>query len=159
MKKIFLFMAAVMALCACEQFKEIKDVQPIGNISFGVDITLAKDANVPAPETYKVKLNNYAENIEIIKEVPAGNSITVEDVLPGIYTVAISGESSANGFTYLFNGNLSNVNVVEDGKMMKLEMAAAKSGNIIFKEIYYCGSKIGGKTTYFRDQYYELYNN
>ena len=39
----------------------------------------------------------------------------------------------ANGFTYIFNGNLSNVNVVEDGKRMKLEMAAAKSGNIIFK--------------------------
>ena len=38
-------------------------------------------------------------------------------------------------------------------------MAAAKTGNIILKEIYYCGSKIGGKTSYFRDQYYELYNN
>ncbi len=159
MKKIFMFMAAVMAFCACGQFEEIRDVQPVGNISFGVDITLAKDANVPAPETYRVKLNNYAENIEMVKEVPAGNSILVEDVLPGIYTVSVSGESSANGFTYIFNGNLSNVNVVEDGKRMKLEMAAAKSGNIIFKEIYYCGSKIGGKTSYFRDQYYELYNN
>jgi hypothetical protein len=97
--------------------------------------------------------------MEIVKEVPAGSTINIDDVLPGIYTVAISGESQANGFTYLFNGNLSNVNVVEDGKKMKLEMAAAKSGNIIFKEIYYCGSKIGGKTSYFRDQYYELYNN
>ena len=159
MKKIFMFMAAVMAFCACGQFEEIRDVQPVGNISFGVDITLAKDANVPAPETYRVKLNNYAENIEMVKEIPAGNSILVEDVLPGIYTVSVSCDSSANGFTYIFNGNLSNVNVVEDGKRMKLEMAAAKSGNIIFKEIYYCGSKIGGKTSYFRDQYYELYNN
>ena len=51
MKKIFMFMAAVMALCACEQFNEIKDVQPIGNISFGVEISLKKDANVPAPSS------------------------------------------------------------------------------------------------------------
>jgi hypothetical protein len=115
MKKIFMFMAAVAMLCGCEQFEEIKDVQAVENISFGVEITLAKDANVPAPETYKVKLNNYAENIEIIKDVAAGNTIRIDDVIPGIYTVAISGESQANGFTYIFNGNLSNVNIIEDG--------------------------------------------
>ena len=159
MKKIFMFMAAVMALCACEQFNEIKDVQTIGNISFGVEISLKKDANVPAPTSYKVKLNNYAENIEMVKEVAAGDVIKIDDIIPGVYTVAISGESQANGFTYMFNGNLSNINVIEDGKVMKLDIAAAKSGNIIFTELYYCGSKIGGKTSYFRDQYYELYNN
>ena len=159
MKKIFMFMAAALAFAACEQFSEIKDVQPIGNISFGVDITLLKDAEVPAPASYKVKLNNYAENIEIVKEVAAGDIIKIEDVIPGIYTVSISGESTINGFTYMFNGNLSNVNVVEEGKTMNLEMAAAKSGSILFKEIYYSGSKINGKTSYFRDQYYELYNN
>ena len=159
MKKIFMFMAAVMAFCACEQFNEIKDVQSIGNISFGVEINLKKDANVPAPASYKVKLNNYAENIEMVKEVAAGDVIKIDDIIPGVYTVAISGESQANGFTYMFNGNLSNINVIDDGKVMKLDIAAAKSGNIIFKELYYCGSKIGGKTSYFRDQYYELYNN
>ena len=159
MKKIFMFMAAALAFAACEQFSEIKDVQPIGNISFGVDITLLKDAEVPAPASYKVKLNNYAENIEIVKEVAAGDIIKIEDVIPGIYTVSISGESTINGFTYMFNGNLSNVNVVEEGKTMNLEMAAAKSGSILFKEIYYSGSKINGKTSYFRDQYYELNNN
>ena len=159
MKKIFMFMAAVMALCACEQFNEIKDVQPIGNISFGVEISLKKDANVPAPSSYKVKLNNYAENIEMVKEVAAGDVIKIDDVIPGVYTVAISGESSLDDFRYVFNGNLSNEVIIEDGIQLNLELAAAKTGNIIFKELYYCGSKIDGKTTYFRDQYYELYNN
>ena len=159
MKKIFMFIAAALAFAACEQFDEIKDVQTIGNISFGVEISLQKDANVPAPASYKVKLNNYAENIEIVKEISAGDVINVEDVIPGVYTVSISGESTVNGFTYMFNGNLSNEVVVEDGVKFKLEMAAAKSGSIIFKEIYYSGSKKGGKTSYFRDQYYELYNN
>ena len=159
MKKIFMFMAAALAFAACEQFNEIKDVQTVGNISFGVDITLLKDADVPAPSSYKVKLNNYAENIEIVKEIAAGDVLKVDDVIPGIYTVSISGESTANGFTYMFNGNLSNEVVVNDGVKFELEMSAAKSGSILFKEIYYSGSKINGKTSYFRDQYYELYNN
>ena len=66
MKKIFMFITAALAFAACEQFDEIKDVQTIGNISFGIEISLQKDANVPAPASYKVKLNNYAENIEIV---------------------------------------------------------------------------------------------
>ncbi len=159
MKKTLLYIAALFAIVSCEQFDEIKDVEPIGNISFGVNITLKKDSSVPAPASYKVKLNNYAENIEIIKEIPAGDILNINDVIPGIYTVAISGESTANGFTYMFNGNLSNVYVLDNGKQLDLEMAAARSGSILFKEIYYSGSKKGGKTNYFRDQFYELYNN
>ncbi len=159
MKKILLFMAIAFAAISCEQFDQVKDVPKVGNVSIGIDISLKKGDNVPAPESYKVKLNNYAENIEVVKTVAAGDVITIDDILPGIYTVSISGESQANGFTYVFNGNLSNIDVLEDNEVMPLEMQAAKSGNILFKEIYYCGSKIGGKTTYFRDQYYELYNN
>ena len=159
MKKIFMVIAAAFALFSCEQFEDIKDVEKIGEVSFGLQISLDKAEGVPAPSSYKVKLNNYAENIEMVQEVPAGSSLDLKDIIPGIYTIAVSGESSANGFTYMFNGNLSNVNIIENGKQFSLEMSAAKSGNIILKEIYYCGSKIGGKTSYFRDQYYELYNN
>lgn len=159
MKKIFMVIAAAFALFSCEQFEDIKDVEKIGELSFGLQISLDKAEDVPAPSSYKVKLNNYAENIEMVQEVPAGSSLELKDIIPGIYTIAVSGESSANGFTYMFNGNLSNVNIIENGKQFSLEMSAAKSGNIILKEIYYCGSKIGGKTSYFRDQYYELYNN
>ncbi|MBO5920459.1 MAG: DUF4876 domain-containing protein [Bacteroidales bacterium] len=159
MKKIYALAIALVSLCGCGQFEEIKDVQTVENISFGVDISLKKDDAIPAPEKYKVKLNNYAENLEIVKEIAAGDVINVDDVIPGIYSVSISGESYLNGFTYMFNGNLSNEVIVEDGMTFDLEMAAAKSGSILLKEIYYCGSKIGGKTSYFRDQYYELYNN
>ena len=159
MKKILLFIAIAFAAISCEQFDQVKDTDMVENISMGIEITLKKDDNVPAPENYKVKLNNYAENIEIIKTVAAGDVVTIGDILPGIYTVSVSGESEANGFTYVFNGSLSNINVLKDKEVMPLEMQAAKSGNIIFKEIYYSGSKIGGKTSYFKDQYYELYNN
>lgn len=159
MKKILLFLVSAVVALSCEQFEDVKDVQRVDNISVGIEITLKKDDNVPAPSSYKVKFNNYAENIEVIKTVEAGGVITIDDVLPGIYTVSVSGESEANGFTYVFNGNLSNINILEDKSVMPLEMQAAKSGNIIFKEIYYCGSRTPSNSVYFRDQYYELYNN
>ena len=159
MKKIFLFMAIAFAAISCEQFDQVKGTGMVENISMGVEIKLKKDDNVPAPANYKVKLNNYAENIEVIKTVEAGDVITIDGIIPGIYTVAISGESQANGFTYVFNGNLSNIDLLENNIIKTLEMEAAKSGNILFKELYYAGSKVGGKTSYFRDQYYELYNN
>ncbi len=159
MKKIFLFMAIAFAAISCEQFDQVKGTGMVENISMGVEIKLKKDDNVPAPANYKVKLNNYAENIEVIKTVEAGDVITIDGIIPGIYTVAISGESQANGFTYVFNGNLSNIDLLENNTINTLEMEAAKSGNILFKELYYAGSKVGGKTSYFRDQYYELYNN
>ena len=154
-----MFMAAVMAFCACAQYEGIKDVKPIEEISFNVDISLVKADSIPAPDKFRVKLNNYAENIEVIKYIASGETLEITDVIPGIYTVSISGESHVGDFRYVFNGNLSNEAIIENGTKFNLEMAAAKTGNIILKEIYYCGSKIGGKTSYFRDQYYELYNN
>ena len=159
MKKIFLFIAAAFSLLACEQYEDVRNVETIELISMGIGITLDKSDDIPAPASYRVKLNNYAENIQVIKEVAAGDVLNFSDVIPGIYTISVSGESYVGDFRYIFNGNLSNVNVIQDGVKFSMEMAAAKSGNIIFKEVYYCGSKIGGKTSYFRDQYYELYNN
>lgn len=159
MKKIFMVIAAAFALFSCEQFEDIKDVKPIEAVSFNVDISLVKADSIPAPDKFRVKLNNYAENIEVIKYIASGETLEITDVIPGIYTVSISGESHVGDFRYVFNGNLSNEAIIENGTKFNLEMAAAKSGNIILKEIYYCGSKIGGKTSYFRDQYYELYNN
>ena len=159
MKKIFVFMMAAFSILACEQYEEVKNVETIEPISMGIGITLDKSDDIPAPASYRVKLNNYAENIQVIKEVAAGDVLNLSDVIPGIYTISVSGESYVGDFRYIFNGNLSNVDVIQDGVKFSMEMAAAKSGNIIFKEVYYCGSKIGGKTSYFRDQYYELYNN
>lgn len=159
MKKIFLFMAIAFAAISCEQFDQVKDTGMVENISMGIEITLKKDDDIPAPDSYKVKLNNYAENIEVVKTVEAGDIVKIDDILPGIYTISVAGESNDGTFTYNFNGNLSNIKVIEDNEVLPLEMQAAKSGNILLKEIYYCGSRTPSNGTYFRDQYYELYNN
>ena len=122
MKKIILFIAIAFAAISCEQFDQVKGTDMVENISMGIEITLKKDDNVPAPESYKVKLNNYAENIEVIKSVEAGDVVKIDDIIPGIYTISISGESNDGTFTYNFNGNLSNINLLEDNKVMPLEM-------------------------------------
>lgn len=152
-------LALAIAVASCEQFKEVADVQEIQPISVGIKIDLDKGENVPAPEKYTVKFNNYSENIEIVREVAAGGTIVVDDIIPGVYTVTVSGESADDAFTYNFNGNLVNENLYVDGVEKELSMTAAKSGNLVFKEIYFCGSRTPKNSTYFRDQFYEIYNN
>ena len=159
MKKILLFIAMAFAAISCEQFEQVKDIDKVENISVGIEISLIKEDGVPSPESYKVKLNNYDENIEVIKTVEAGEIVEIKDILPGIYTISVAGESNDGIFNYNFNGTLSNINVLKDKEVMPLELKAAKSGNILLKEIYYAGSRTPKNATYFRDQYYELYNN
>jgi len=40
-----------------------------------------------------------------------------------------------------------------------LTLAGSVLGNLVFKEVYYTGSKTSEGKTYFSDQYYEIYNN
>ena len=152
-------MAVAFGIISCEQFREVADVEAIKPISVGIKINLDMGDDVPSPDKYTVKFNNYAENIEIVKEVDAGAAITVGDIIPGVYTVTVQGESSDDMFTYNFNGNLVNVNLYEGNENYTLSMTPARSGNLLFKEIYYCGSRTPKNASYFRDQFYEIYNN
>ena len=54
MKKIFMVIAAAFALFSCEQFEDIKDVEKIGELSFGLQISLDKAEGVPAPSSYRL---------------------------------------------------------------------------------------------------------
>lgn len=159
MKKIILFSILALGVISCQQYKDVADVTDIKPISITLQVNLSVGEGVPTPQRYRVKLNNYSENVELVKEVAAGSSIVVDDMIPGIYTINVSGEASDDMFTYNFNGNLSNTNILTDGNVLPIEIAAAKSGNIIFKEIFYCGSRTPKNAVYFRDQFYELYNN
>ncbi len=162
MKKIIKYTFVLMfagLILSCSQFKDVNGISKVENISAKINVKLNIAEGIPHPESYTYKLNNYSEKYELIRTGDASGNLDVSDVIPGIYTITVSSEVSKDGFTYNFNGSLPNTVIIENGKKLDIEVGASRAGNIILKEIYYCGSKTAKGGSYFRDQFYEIYNN
>lgn len=159
-KHIILFALLLTGIVSCDQFGELEEVEKIENISATVQLSTASvDARIPRPDSYEVKFINYNDNLVFVKTADASGKVSVNDIVPGIYTVTATGSVLEQGFTYYFSGSLANINIVDTGSNLSIDLAASKSGALILKEIYYCGSKTPSGGSYFRDQFYEIYNN
>lgn len=143
---------------SCDQFKEANSAAEVQSLVTVVKVNL-NIGNAPSPTSFDVKLVNYAENYVIKGKMDASGKISVENIIPGIYTVTVSSELNANGFTYNYSGNAVNIDLVTNNKEVDIEVGASKSGALVMKELYYCGSKTPSGGSYFRDQFYEIYNN
>lgn len=159
MKKYIILAATSIFLFSCSEMDEVKHVEKIQTLKTTISVNVKLPEGVPAPTSYTYKLNNYTDKIEVIKTGDGSGTITLDNVIPGIYTINVSSEVSTSDFTYNFNGNVTNKQLLTDNEKVAVDVAASKSGNIVFKELYYCGSKTPSGGSYFRDQYYELYNN
>jgi len=150
MKK-FLFFASIaaIALLSCTDSKPniVKEIK--------VNIQANLPAGETAPDKYAVQFINYNDNYLV--ETTAGPDGKVSAALiPGIYTISVKGEVPAASLIY--NGSLVNITILNDASYT-IEMRIAGAGALVFKELYYCGSRTPANTTYFRDQFYEIYNN
>ena len=78
----------------------------------------------------------------------------------GIYAVSASDKQSSNGISYLLNGTIGEVTVMEEAVSVTVEMQASTSSQIIIKELYIGGCMDNdGAKAYQRDPYVILYNN
>ena len=160
-KHIGFFFGVLIALflfSSCGQFQEVSNVQNIQSLNAIVKLNLNIGV-APTPTSFKLKLVNFAERYEINTTINASGTATIGNIIPGIYTATASAEVNYNGFTYNYSGNVVNVDIVANNKQINLEVGASKSGALVMKEIYYCGSKTPTGGSYFRDQFYEIYNN
>jgi Protein of unknown function (DUF4876) len=157
---IFFFgvLAALFLFSSCGQFQEVSNVQKVESLNAIVKLNL-NIGTAPTPTSFKLKLVNYAERYEINTTISASGTATVGAIIPGIYTATASAEVSYNGFTYNYSGNVVNIDIVANNKQINLEVGASKSGALVMKELFYCGSKTPTGGSYFRDQFYEIYNN
>jgi hypothetical protein len=89
MKKYLLMISAVLAMSSCEAFNDMEGVQEIEPISVNVTLDFNID-NLAELKDLKVKFDNYDENLHYEKPI-SGNQIEMSDLLPGIYTVNVSG--------------------------------------------------------------------
>ena len=150
MKKLFFAIAAIalVAVTACD--KTPKAV----NATVTIDES-GLSADVPKPDAYAITLTN-TTTAETFKADSENNSASFV-LTPGIYNVLVEGHSAADGVAFNISGS-EKLSALEEGATVAVKVNSAKSTALIFKELYYCGVK-NGDASYFRDIFFELYNN
>lgn len=147
--KITLMVLAVLATIGCQ-----KTGTKTITVNVKVDEEKVVAAGITAPESYDVKISNFATGVTI--EAKTENGIaTATNIVPGVYMVSVSATQNQGGFTYTIAGSESNASFLADGDVVTVKVDAVKEAALVFKEIYYTGVK----DYYFRDQFYEIYNN
>lgn len=148
---ITLMVLAVLAMVGCQ-----KTGTKTISINVKVDETKLVAAGIPSPESYGVKISNFATG-SVIETTTENGIATATDILPGVYTISVSASQNQGGFTYTIAGSESNVSLIADGAEVVVNVDAVKEAALVFKEIYYTG--VDPANLYFRDQFYEIYNN
>lgn len=142
---------AVLAMVGCQ-----KTGTKTISINVKVDETKLVAAGIPSPESYGVKISNFATG-SVIETTTENGIATATDIIPGVYTISVSASQNQGGFTYTIAGSESNVSLLADGAEVVVRVDAVKEAALVFKEIYYTG--VDPANFYFRDQFYEIYNN
>lgn len=140
---------AVLAMVGCQ-----KTGTKTISINVRVDEAKIVAAGIQSPDSYDVTVSNFATGSTIEAKTENGLA-TATGIVPGVYTVTVSGSQNQGGFIYTIAGSESNVSLIADGAEVVVKVDAVKEAALVFKEIYYTGVK----DFYFRDQFYEIYNN
>lgn len=140
---------AVLAMVGCQ-----KTGTKTISINVKVDEAKIAAAGIQSPDSYDVTISNFATGSSIEAKTENGLA-TATGIVPGVYTVTVSGSQNQGGFIYTIAGSESNVSLIADGAEVVVKVDAVKEAALVFKEIYYTGVK----DYYFRDQFYEIYNN
>lgn len=158
MKKYLLILTTCLALTGCEAFNDLDGAQEIAPISVDVDLDFSID-NLAELKDLKLKFDNYDEDLHYEKSIE-GNQIEMSGILPGIYTINVSGTALDNeGNEYFVNGSMVNKAIFEEGTTLKLDVKGLKISPLVFKEIYYACSRTPLNKPYIYEQFYEVYNN
>lgn len=158
MIRYILLLPWMLAVLSCEQFRSVSGMEEMVPLRATVKVNLNL-GTAPLPDQLQVKLVNFAERYELTTTMSPNEPVTMNNIIPGIYTITVSAEKSEDGFTYNYNGNAVNVGIVNDQEEITVDVGAAKAGALLFKEVYYSGSRTPTGGSYFRDQFYEIYNN
>lgn len=179
MKKTYIaILTAAAGLCSCIEMMDSASqadvVNPL-NVSFKVKaVTGFVDAdgngtiNTDFPvDGLTVRFTNFEEDA-VIETLTDENGIAQTEVAPGNYTISVFGESESEGNTYYLNGSVQNKAITKDitpeqaeaSNDFSIAIRPAMVGPLCFSQIFYCGStNPETQATYFRDQFYEIYNN
>ena len=171
MRKYIYYIAAFAAIALASSCSKMMNdaldaeiVEPI-KVAYTVDI---KDFTAPdgtpatAPADWFTNLeavfNNFSEGIETVVKV-GSDGVAMAEVIPGVYNITVRSTQKYDGKSYILNGLAQNVTLTEDVTTVSDKYAITiqplLGSPLCIREMYYAGSPGG----YFRDQFYEIYNN
>lgn len=154
LKRIIISTLLLGIFVNCSSFNDILDTEKVEPLRTEIKIKIELEG-FDSPQGLSIVLMNYLENIRIEKEF-SGLSVPLDSLIPGIYTITISGKAYDNqGQLYYLNGGLVNQPLIKNNQTVEITVSGLKISPLVFKEIYYAGSA----PNYFRDQFYEIYNN
>ncbi len=148
------YICLLLLLSSCYDYKEIVKTDKVESITVKLTTNFV-DISPESLTGLSVSFENFEEGVKTTMPLSA-ILMNVDDLIPGIYTINISGQvKDKSGKTFYVNGNRINYAVIPGNEELSIDVAGGVLSPIVFKEIYYTGSP----TRYFRDQFYELYNN
>lgn len=155
MKNLFYMMFCCVVIILTAACKE--DETEI--ITYDVNVSLVYPEGTSAKAGVLVSLTNNASTSYTTETSQEG--IASFKVPAGIYSVAASDKQSSHGASYVLNGTQSNINIgSKAANEIHLEMVAAKTNQLVIKELYVGGCpKDDGSGNYQSDNYVIIYNN
>ena len=173
MKRYIYYIAALCAAFAAtscaEMMNDALDAEKVEliDVAYKVDIKAFADTEgntteAPAEwfKSLEVTFNNFSEQIETVVPVSA-NGIAHAQLIPGIYNIVVRSTQEYNGANYILNGLAQNIPLTKSvaesdiNESTTVSITPLMGSPLCFREIFYAGSP----GWYFRDQFYEIYNN
>lgn len=153
-KYIVLSGVCLLLFGSCKKINDALDVENVHYYIFQVNVTSAVPS-ISDLDGLAVKFTNFKEGIVREAKINKGQVI-VDSLPPGLYSINVAGLRKDNlEDTYYLNAGVVNYGIVKDNQKLDLKVSGLKQSPLVFSEIYYCGSA----PFYFRDQFYEIYNN
>ncbi|MBO9636405.1 MAG: DUF4876 domain-containing protein [Chitinophagaceae bacterium] len=159
--KLTYIAVALLLLAACR--KEYRDVPLIGAplaTVYPQHFNKHEAGNVSLTITNK----NTGEQFKIVSD--ANGRVVVPDMISGNYIVEafkmVSAEEALEltGVNIPFPVNATKLVTIKNGMAEEeIPVNGTNPQPLVFKEIYYTGSRTPANGTYFSDQFYEIYNN
>lgn len=145
---------ALLILTSCKRINEAFEVQtvPYCRIQVNANSTVPSILNL---DGLAVKFTNFKEGI-VREGILKNGQVLMDSLPPGLYSINIAGmKKDQLHDSYYLNAGLVNYALVNDYQKVDMQVAGLKQSPLVFTQIYYCGSA----PFYFRDQFYEIYNN
>jgi len=145
---IVMLIAGVVAITSCEKGAKLYDVSITAFYPEGYADEKVADQDIV--------VKNTLSGIEVTVTTDA-TGVAQAALEEGTYTIQASAETD----DYYFNGITENLTVQsEAANNWEIHLvASSKGGGLVFKEIYYTGSKTPEGSNYYSDQFHEIYNN